>query len=110
MADWTLIAEPDGRLMRAHAGYDPKGHKQICQRYSNGCRRDATFFSATAERTLPDLFLCGPHMGAQKRSWKSEGVSWKVVSPGDPVRAAFEKANAKRDRELHLEMARNLGY
>jgi len=26
------------------------------------------------------------------------------------VRAAFEKANAKRDRELHLEMARNLGY
>ena len=110
MPDWTLIHEPDGRLLIAHGSYDPKGRKQICQRHYNGCKRNATFFSATAERTLPNLFLCGQHMGAQKRSWKTEGVSWKVVSPGDPVLAAFEKANATRDQELHLDMVRRLGY
>ncbi|MCA1706333.1 MAG: hypothetical protein LC808_24960 [Actinobacteria bacterium] len=59
---------------------------------------------------MPTLYVCGPHMAGLKRSCNAHGETWTVLSPGAPELAAFDKANAKHDREQHRKLCRRLGY
>lgn len=107
MTTWTLIHEPDGRALPTHHGPDPV-RKHVCVRPK--CDRDARFISAEVSQGWPTMLLCGPHMTGFKRSCTASGDTWAVLAPDAPELAAFAQANAKRDRKLHNEMARRLGY
>lgn len=106
MATWTLIREPAGRPAPTRRGAPDRMFS--CQRET--CGRTATYISAEVSRSLPTTRLCGPHMAGFKRSCAAAGDTLNVLARDAPELAAFARANATRDRELHNEMVRRLGY